>query len=136
MSMNKYLIKGLVLISVIGILAAIFIPNPGSIPPTAPASVMLEESKVAQAKIAENLLKCNHCPINIDASELIKKKTGTHLWEDELMIDFRHISNNGTIIMYSKLISTYLELTPEIKNHEIYWSCSGHPAERMPPQCR
>ncbi len=120
----------------LGILFSVSYPAINHYRPAQFATQMVFMTKNAQSEIAKLLINRRDKPILLDAHLLIEENLDNKYLNEDVKIDFRYITKSGKIILYSKQIEVFIELTPYINNKSVTWFCKGHPIKNLPGDCR
>ncbi len=130
--MGTFVVVALVLVPVIGILAAIAIPAYQTYTVKAKMGEVMQVGSEAQASVADYVAKTGHVPEDINQTEF----SGSSRFINQIAID----QSTDAIVLtlgFSPLEGKKIILRPNVANETVTWSCdsAGIPPSYLPANC-
>lgn len=129
------LIELMIVVAIIGILAAVALPAYQDYTIRARTSELILAASGAKTSVTENCQLINSCGIGSTAAAVISGQIGSAGFiEDTSVSNSGAITVNGTSTVGTSALS--IVLTPSWNGSTAVWSCTGLPAKYMPATCR
>jgi len=129
------LIELMIVVAIIGILAAVALPAYQDYTIRARTSELILAASGAKTSITENCQLINSCTIGSTAAAIISGQIGSAGFiKDTNVSDSGVVTVNGTSTIGTTALSVVL--TPSWSGNTAVWSCTGAPAKYMPASCR
>jgi hypothetical protein len=132
-------LKVLALVAVLCFLALIFLPTDyHDTPANAWVSTMILLLGPTRAAIAEQLKASPQLPIHADIARLIPDELAGTFKGNAIRIDYKAVSPDGVIIVFSPQLGVLIVLSPRMEAGEVRWSCRGSAVHKwdLPKLCR